>query len=125
MALTPITFTDKEDRETSPYDEKYIVKAANMNEIRTVVNAIVTALNTYLRQRIVLNITSSDFTGGYYQNSNLVGLTADSDFFVHTNEGSGVLLTEGSGKGYTYNSTLGRLTMPAEKYRITIYKPLS
>ena len=37
---------------------------------------------------------------------------------VHTNEGSGVLLTEGSGKGYTYNSTLGRLTMPAEKYRI-------
>ena len=125
MALDLITFTDKQDRETSPYPEQYIVTAANINEIKTKVNALIAAVNTHLRQRIVRNITSADFSGGYYQNSNLVGLTADSDFFVHTNEGSGVLLTEGAGKGYTYNSVLGRLTMPAEKYRITIYKPLS
>lgn len=123
MALTLITFTDKEDYRTTDLDPKYRVVAADMNEIKTKVNAVITALNTNFRQRIVVNITASDFTGGYYDNANAVGLTAGTDIIVMSNEGSGTLLRPGN--EYTFDDELGRFTMDRGAYSITIYKPLS
>lgn len=114
-----ITFEQKEDRYTLPGDRKYKVVAADINEIKQSVNEIWDLL-AYLRQRIRVNITSSDFSGNYYANSNLVNLTPDVDFVVNTNGGSGVALRVND--GYTFNATLGRIYMDAADYSITIYK---
>lgn len=64
-------------------------------------------------------ITIDDFTGSDYQNDLLIGKTADLQFTVFTNNGSGVLLKVDD--GYTFNATTGTLTMTADSYKIIIY----
>src|SRR5690348_11334319 len=113
-----ITFTNKKDRiDQSPIPVKKKVVAADMNEIKKVVNAIVALINDgTLRQIVNTSISAANFSGDNYDNSNLVNLTPYADFNVYTNEGSGVLLQFND--GYTYNAPLGRLTMPPGKYLI-------
>lgn len=126
MALAQITYTDKEDRLTNSLADKYKVVAADMNEIKTVVNAVVAAFAN-LRQRLVYNVVAGDFSGGYVDIAAAATLTADTDIFVYTNEGSGTLLSEGTGPaaGYVFASGNGRFTMTPGNYRIVIFKPIS
>lgn len=122
-ALELITFETKEDNRTNDLPAKYKVVAADMNEIKTKLNAAITRINETLRERIRVNITSASFTGGYYANTNLIGLTPDEDFYVCTNGGSGVFIKNND--GYTFSAELGRITMDPDFYSITIYKPLA
>mgnify|MGYP003463041408 CR=1 FL=1 len=122
MALEQIDYADKVDNRTTSIPANQRVIADDMNQIKTKFNALVTAVSTYLRQRIRVNITASDFTGGYYTNTNAIGLTPDVDVIVQSNDGSGVVLK--SGDGYVFDAALGKFTMDRGNYTITIYKPL-
>lgn len=126
MALSSITFADKENRDITGVPANQKVTAADMNEIKTKFNALITALAGAVKI-IRVKIGTSDFTGGYYDNSNAVGLTPETDLLVFTNEGSGVLLSEGtaSDDGYSFNGTLGRFTMDPGNYLIIILKPIA
>lgn len=126
MALQQITFTTKEDRLTNSLEDKYKVTAADMNEIKTKFNAVVAALES-ARQRLVFNVVAGDFTGGYIDIAQAAGLTADTDIFVYSNEGSGTLMSEGTdpADGYVFATGNGRFTMTPGSYRIVIFKPLS
>ena len=68
----------------------------------------------------VLILTEDDFTAGAYQNDDLIGLTADTEFFFYSNDGSGVLLKVND--GYTFNSATGTITplTGAGNYRLQI-----
>lgn len=68
----------------------------------------------------VLILTEDDFTADAYQNDDLIGLTADTEFFFYSNDGSGVLLKVND--GYTFNSTTGTITplTGAGNYRLQI-----
>lgn len=122
--MDKITYTDKVDRDVTSVPAVNKVVAADMNEIKTKFNALIDALAN-ARQIIRVKISASDFTGSYYDNSNAVGLTAETDIQVFSNDGSGVLLNEGTGKGYQFNGTLGRFTMDRGNYIIVIFKPLA
>ncbi len=64
-------------------------------------------------------ISASNFSGGIYTDSRLIGLTPETDFDVWASEGYGGLLNNND--GYTFNATTGGLTMGAGKYAIMIY----
>lgn len=115
--MDKITYADKNDRRTTsiPIDQKVV--AANMNEIKTVVNAIVDKLaSVYSPSAVVL--TSANFSGSNYQNNSLIGKTAQVDFNIYTNDGSGVLLKYID--GYAFNSGTGTVTMDPGNYIIVI-----
>lgn len=61
-------------------------------------------------------ITSADFSGSDYTNALLSGLTADEDFFLFSNDGSGTLLKVND--GYTFSGTT--ITTTAGNYRLLI-----
>lgn len=69
----------------------------------------------------VVIITEDDFVAGSYQNNDLKGLSADTDFFFYSNDGSGVLLKVND--GYTFNSSTGTITplTGAGNYRLQIF----
>ena len=122
MAAPIITWDDKEDADISPELRKYKVVADDMNELKNTVNALAAYIDL-IKSTTRIVITSADFSGENYDNAMLVGLTADVDFTVQTNSGSGVILKVDD--GYSFDDALGRLSMSAEDYVITIYKPVS
>lgn len=119
------TFADKVDRQTQPGNRVNLVIADDINQLKRCLTAIYSMLAT-LNVRNCVPITTSDFTGPYYDNSLLIGLIPDVDFRVFTNEGSGTLMLwdedgydpEG---GYSFDPTMGRLTMNPQGYSIEIY----
>ena len=119
--MDKITYTNKEDRRTSPIAAKYRVVAGDMNEIKTVVNAMVDKLETVKIPQSIA-ITSADFEGDTYQNSMLVDKTPVTDFNVWTNDGSGVLLKYND--GYTFTAGTGTIGLTSGNYRLEIYKNL-
>lgn len=120
--MAKITYTAKEDRRTVDVPEVNKVTAANMNEIKTSVNALYDLVAQVLIPTSFA-ITSADFAGDTYTNAMLVGKTPVTGFNVFTNDGSGVLLKYND--GYTFNSGTGTITTPAGNYRIEIYVPLT
>lgn len=68
-------------------------------------------------------ITSADFTAGVITGQSIPGLltgkTADIDFFLYSNEGSGALLKVND--GYTFNSVNGQITTTAGNYRLQVF----
>lgn len=124
--MAKILFADKEDRITNSLADKYKVTASDMNAIKESVNALYDFMDN-LRQRVVVTLVAGSFSGGYVDVAAAAGLTADSDIFVYTDEGSGTLLSQGTGPaaGYVFASGNGRFTMPPGNYRIVIFKPLS
>jgi len=116
-----ITYTNKEDRRTSGIPAKNKVVAADMNEIKSVVNAIIDKLDTAKIPQSIA-ITSADFSGDVYINTLLINKTPVTDFNIWTNDGSGVLLKYND--GYTFTSGTGTVTMPSGNYRLEIYKNL-
>lgn len=119
--MAKITYDDKEDNQVSPLTEKYKVTANNMNEIKTSVNALYDMLASHSTP-IVIDITSANFSGNNYTNSNLVDLTSN-QFLLITNGGSGVVLKEGD--GFTFASAIGRITTDPEDYKLIIFKPIT
>lgn len=117
--MARITYTNKEDRVVTDVLAKNKVSAADMNEIKASVNALYDIMEN-LRQLITVKITPANFLGENYQNSNLVGLTADIDFQLFSDEGNGSLLKITD--AYRFNSTTGTLTMMQGFYRVNIYK---
>ena len=122
--MARITFDDKEDRLEQPYQRKNLVIGADVNEIKASVNALYDLMGQ-IKKPIVYSITSTDFTGPYFTKTDTVGLTPMVDFQLYSNEGSGVLLSEGTGKGYSFNAALGRITTDSGNYILIIFKPLS
>jgi len=123
--MAKIIFANKEDNQVSPLDEKYKVTADNMNEIKASVNALYDMLaspSTPIISPIVIDITSANFSGSNYTNSNLVDLTSN-QFLLITNGGSGVVLKEGD--GFTFASAIGRITTDPEDYKLIIFKPIT
>lgn len=123
MAIPRITYDNKSDRRSLSGARINKVVADDMNQLKASVNSIIDALAN-LRQRIVLNITSASFTGGYYDATDTIGLTPDVDFNIRTGEGSGTFVYNADG-GYAFNSVTGRITMAPGTYCITIFKPLA
>lgn len=119
--MDKITYTNKEDRRTTDVPAINKVVAADMNQIKTVVNAIVDKLDLAKIPQSVA-ITSADFAGDTYTNTLLIGKTPVTDFNVWTNDGSGVLLKYTD--GYTFVSGTGTITMASGNYRLEIYKNL-
>lgn len=119
--MNKITFTDKEDRRTTNVPAINKITAADMNEIKSVVNAIVDKL-TVVKIPKSLVITSSDFEGNAYTNTELIGKSPQIDFNLTTNSGSGTLLKYND--GYTFNAQTGTITTEAENYRLDYYKNL-
>ena len=122
MAAGKITYTDKADRRTTSVDPTNKVVAADMNEIKTKFNALCDIVDQ-LRKPVVYVITSANFSGSNYQNSELVNKTPMEDFKVFTNGGSGVLIKEEDG-GFSFVGATGTLTMTPDNYLIEVYKQL-
>lgn len=120
--MARVTFDDKEDTTVQPGLRKNLVIADDINQLKNGINGVYDMLAN-LRQRIVVPLSASDFSGSNYQNSNLVALVPMSDFTLCTNDGSGVLLNTSG--GYTFNGTTGTITAAAGNYVLTIFKPLS
>lgn len=116
-----ITYTNKEDRRTSGIPAKNKIVAADMNEIKTVTNAIIDKLETVKIPQSIA-ITAADFSGDVYVNTLLINKTPVTDFNIWTNDGSGVLLKYND--GYTFTTGTGTVTMPSGNYRLEIYKNL-
>lgn len=117
--MARITFTAKVDRRTQNVPDENRVTAADMNMIKSSVNALYDLMDT-IRKPIIKTLTSASFSGSNYQDSDLVGMTGYFDLF--TNDGSGVLLKLND--GYTYNATTGTITTDAGNYILKIYKPV-
>ncbi len=122
MAITKIQYTDKDDYEQNPLAEQYKVVANDMNEIKRAINALIDAV-ALLRKPTILTITSANFSGSNYTNSKLVNKTANVDFMVYSNSGSGVLLKPSD--GYDFSTSLGRITADPDNYIILIYEAVS
>lgn len=123
--MAKIQYADKVDRRTIAVAPENKVVAANMNEIKASVNALYDMLEN-IRQRIQVSITSANFSGNNYDNTNLVGLSI-TDFMVFSNDGSGVLLNNNAlaaGGSFTFSSGQGRLVMSPGNYTLVIFKPL-
>ena len=116
-----ITFNAKVDRRTSDVPIEYKIVAADMNQLKKVINAIADKLD-YVKIPTSLAITAIDFEGNTYTNTELIDKTPVTDFNIWTNDGSGVLLKYTD--GYTFNSATGTITMEATNYRIEFYKNL-
>lgn len=116
-----ITYQDKEDRRTTTIASKNKVVATDMNEVKSVVNAIIDKVET-IKIPQSLALTASDFAGNTYTNTMLIDKTPVTDFNVWTNDGSGVLLKYND--GYTFVAGTGTITMEAGNYRLEIYKNL-
>lgn len=120
--MAKITYTNKEDRRVVDVPDINRVTAADMNEIKTSVNALYDLVDlAYIPVNI--SITSGDFSGSTYTNILLIGKTPQTDFNVFTNEGSGVLLL--ASDGYTFDDETGTLTMEAGNYIIQVWKKLT
>jgi hypothetical protein len=127
MAAATITFTDKVDYQINPLADIYKVMAADMNAMKAAINNHAALLDA-ARKPLVVWILPSDFTGSFYANANLVGLTT-SDFLLYTNGGTGALLsgvaTSNPGSpDFAFSSSLGRITVAADNYMLLIFKPL-
>jgi len=128
MALpNPINYTDKQDRNISAVADEYKVVAADMNQIKTKFNDLLTYLSSNVKQTIVVAITSADFDGNDYENANLVGLTPETDFQLISNNGSGTLLkfTGDPEDGYDFDAPSATITTIADNYLLIIHKPIS
>jgi len=77
-----------------------------------------TPSNTLLKAKSI-SVKSIDFVGSIYQNNLLKTLSADVDFWVFSDEGSGVLLKVGD--GYTFDTVQGALNTSVGDYRILIF----
>lgn len=122
MAITKIQYIDKDDYEQNPLAEQYKVVANDMNEIKRAINALIDAVSL-LRKPTILTITSANFSGSNYTNTKLVNKTANVDFMVYSNSGSGVLLKPND--GYDFSTSLGRITADPDNYIILIYEAVS
>lgn len=116
-----ITYENKSDRRTTDIPVVNKVSAADMNQIKKVVNAIVEKLDLVRIPTSVI-LTSGSFDGNAYTDSRLVDKTAMVDFNLFTNDNSGTLKKVDT--GYTFNSTTGTITAEASNYRLEIYVPL-
>ena len=94
-----------------------------MNQIKNAINAIETKITSKCKEKIAKVLTNASFSGKNYTDSDLVGLTADTDFFLYADDGGGTLLKVND--GYTFNQTLGRITTDAGNYRLVIFKAIS
>lgn len=120
MPSIEITYADKSDRrEFSDVPENEKVVAANMNELKTKFNALSAKVDA-LRNPSIVTITDADFSGSYYQNTLLIGLTPATDFKLFTNGGSGTILPESA---FAFSAELGRITIEAGDYVLLITKP--
>jgi hypothetical protein len=116
-----ITYEDKVDYVTNPLPAHQKAQASDFNQLKEAINNMYAALQA---NNGVINkaLTSSNFTGGYYDDSDLVGLTPQVDFQLFTNDGSGTLLSPSS--GYTFDGAQGRITTEAGNYVLKIFKPI-
>lgn len=122
MGLNKITFENKEDRRVSSLPRKNKVIAADINEIKSVVNAIADKVDEIKMPQSVA-ITAADFAGNAYVNTALIGKTPVVDFNLWTNDGSGVLLKYED--GYAFNAGTGTITTEAGNYRLEMYIKLT
>jgi len=129
MADSLPTFATKVDRQTQSGNRANLVIADDINQITNCLTAIYAMFQT-LVVRTCVPITKSDFTGPYYTNTLLIGLTPDVDFRVFTNDGSGTLMLwddEGYDPegGYSFDPATGKLTTNPQNYSIEIYTPVT
>jgi len=129
MADSRPTFANKVDRQTQSGNRINLVIADDINQLKEAIIACYAMFQT-LKVRTCVVIKYADFTGPYYDNSLLVGLTPDTDFRVFTNDGSGTLMLwddEGYDPegGYAFDPAKGRLTMNPQNYSIEIYTPVT
>lgn len=68
------------------------------------------------KQTILLS--STNFTDDAYQNDALIGLTADIDFELFTNGGSGVMLK--NAVGYDFDAETGTISTTPQDYKLKI-----
>lgn len=115
--MARITFENKVPRRTLDVPDINQVTAADLNQIKTSVNALYDLLDLAYVPKFV-SITSADFSGSSYTNTQLIDKTAMVDFNIFINNGSGTLLKVND--GYTFNASIGRLTMDADNYIIQI-----
>lgn len=127
MATSRPTFGNKVDRQTQAGERINLVIADDVNQLKAAIIALYDMFET-VTVRTCIPITPALFTGPYYQNSKLIGLTPDVDFRLFTNDGSGTLLTSDdtdSTEGYVFDPVLGKLTMGIQNYSLEIYTPVT
>lgn len=100
------------------FDEETIPTVSGTNEINVTVSFPRVTISPG-SGIINLILTGASFTGSNYQNDNLIGLVPDTEFFLYSNDGSGVLLKIDD--GYTFNDTTGTITTTAGNYRLQIF----
>jgi len=117
------TFDNKVDRQTQAGERINLVIADDINQLKS---AIIALYNMFLTVKVVsiVPIVAADFTGPYYDNTDLVDLTPDVDFRIFTNSGTGALLRVND--GYTFNAATGRVTgLTPDYYSLEIYLPVT
>lgn len=126
--MPKVTFTNKVDLRTTAVLPINKVVAADMNEVKAGINALYDMFAS-LKWAKPIKLTSASFSGGQYTNAtDLATLTADTDFWLFSDEGAGTLLKAGAlaaGAGYEFNSTLGRITCPPGNYRLLVFKSVT
>jgi len=115
-----ITYVNKELYAANPLPAKNKVTFQDMNELKAKHNALCAAVEQFCKQSMVVFFGASDFSGSFYQNSNLVGLTTD-DFLLYSNEGSGVLINPDD---FTFTAATGRIEIEQGNYVLLINKPI-
>lgn len=120
-SVQQITYKNKVERRTNDTAEEYKITAADMNEIKKVVNSIVSKLS-FAKIPKSINITSADFEGNIYINQELIGKTPYVDFNLWNNDGTGILLKNVD--DYTHNSQTGAITISSGEYLLMYYKNL-
>lgn len=116
-----ITYVEKELYAANPLADKYKCTYNDMNELKAKHNALCAAIEQFCKQTIVVFFGAVDFSGNYYQNSNLVDLTTD-DFLLFSNDGSGVLINPDD---FTFAPATGRITIAIGNYVLQINKPIT
>jgi len=124
---SPISFDDKQDRQTNSLDRKYKATAADFNDLKGRFNDLLAYLQNNVTQTIRVKIEAADFNGTYYENADLAGLTPDVDFQLFTDNGSGTLMnyTGDADDGYNFDSATARIYTYAGSYLLIIHKPIS
>jgi len=130
MATSRPTFENKVDRKIQAGARINLVVADDINQLKEAIIALYDMFET-ITVRTCKVIKPADFTGPYYQNTLLVGLTPDVDFRLFTNDGSGTLLNwdeEEYGDGaYIFDSATGKIYEldTSGTYSLEIYTPVT
>lgn len=129
--LLDYNYVDKEEYEESTLADKFLIKDTDLNQIKNKHNALCAIIEASCRQIIRVYFGAGQFTGAFYQNSDLVGLTTN-DFLLFSNDGSGVLQNPTSvtvdgdtiEAAFTFESATGRITIAQGNYFLIIFKPI-